>query len=74
MDEKTRKLAIRLGASIRALRQKAGISQVQLGQTTGMDQAYVSRIEAGKVEPCLGTLRTLSEALGVTLSELFRGL
>jgi hypothetical protein len=33
----------------------------------------VSRIEAGRAEPCLGTLRLQTKAFDLTLSELLKG-
>ena len=74
MDAETRKLAIRLGAAIRAQRAKAGMSQIRLGEITGMEQAHISRLETGRAEPCLGTLRMIAKAFGITLAELFKGL
>jgi transcriptional regulator with XRE-family HTH domain len=34
----------------------------------------VSRLESGKVELCIGSLRVICEALDVTISALFKGL
>lgn len=36
------------------------------------DQAYISRIEAGKINLTLDTIRALAEALNVELAELFK--
>jgi transcriptional regulator with XRE-family HTH domain len=38
-----------------------------------MDQSYYNRIERGKVDPSVRTVARLAAALGVTLSDLLRG-
>lgn len=37
------------------------------------NSAHVSRIESGRQEPTLGTLRAIAEALGVSLDSLVNG-
>lgn len=49
-------------------------TQKQLAAATGLDQGWVSRIEAGKAEPCLGTLGLLAKAFDMSLSELLKGI
>jgi transcriptional regulator with XRE-family HTH domain len=39
-----------------------------------MGQGFISRIEAGTVEPCLGVLDTLATAFDLSLSELLKGI
>ncbi|BBL69818.1 helix-turn-helix domain-containing protein [Methylogaea oryzae] len=56
---------------IRELRQSRRYSQKHLGSLAGLDQSYVSRIEAGNVDvPIISTLRRLTRALGVKPAEL----
>ena len=38
---------IRIGMEIRALREKAGLTQQSLARQTGLDQAEISRLETG---------------------------
>lgn len=38
----------RLGAGIRAVREKAGLSQEALADAAGVDRSHMSRIERGK--------------------------
>jgi Helix-turn-helix len=40
---------------------------------TGVDQGFISRIESGLVEPCLGTLGLLATAFGLSISDLLTG-
>jgi transcriptional regulator with XRE-family HTH domain len=63
----------RLGSKVVELRREREWTQQQLAAATGIDQGWVSRIEAGRVEPCLGTLGLLAKAFDLSLSELLRG-
>jgi transcriptional regulator with XRE-family HTH domain len=63
----------RLGSNVAKLRREREWTQQQLAAATGIDQGWVSRIEAGRVEPCLGTLGLLAKAFDLSLSELLRG-
>jgi transcriptional regulator with XRE-family HTH domain len=74
MDEETERLALKLGERIRLLRRKAGLSQVRFSEKTGLTQGYISRLETGRVELCIGSLRVICGALDTTISILFRGL
>lgn len=47
-----------------------GMTQVDLAEAAGLDQADVSRIERGKREPSGRTLRALANALDVTVDDL----
>lgn len=53
-------------ALIRA-RNTAGLTQRQLSDRTGIDQAILSRIETGKANPSMNTLRKLAKGLGKSL-------
>jgi transcriptional regulator with XRE-family HTH domain len=59
-----------LGAAITAARMAAGLSQEQLGELTGLEQAAVSRIESGhrKIESI--ELLSIARALRIDLNEL----
>jgi transcriptional regulator with XRE-family HTH domain len=54
-------LARQLAAQRRALH----LTQKQLAEMTGIDQAEISRIERGQANPTTATLGTLTRALGV---------
>lgn len=49
------------------LREKHGLTQVQLAEETGVPQAQISRIERGVVAPTTTTLAKIGEALGADL-------
>lgn len=60
-------LAAAVGASLARCRKAAGMTQRDLSEKTGIDQAAVSRIEAGRANPTLSTLEALAEGVGATL-------
>ena len=55
------------GSVIRSLRELKGITQQQLAEKTGIDQAAISRIESGRANPTLNTLDALAEGVGASL-------
>ena len=64
---------LQVAASIRALRQRAGLSQRQLAARMSVPRTYVSKIENDKAMPTLSSLERLARALGVPIPELLRG-
>lgn len=52
-----------LGKNIRTLRIEAGLSQEELAASVGVDQAYISRLEAGEKNPTILTLWHFAQAL-----------
>lgn len=55
---------------IRDARKRAGLTQVQLSEATGIDQASISRMENGKQGITLEYLKRIAQALGVELGDL----
>jgi transcriptional regulator with XRE-family HTH domain len=66
-------ICVRVGRRIRQIRTGKGISQVALAGLAGLERSNLSRIENGKAEPGLRTLRDISKALGVGLLDLLSG-
>jgi len=62
------------GQRLRRLRTERGWSQEELVHRVGMDVSYLSELENGKKEPCLRKMKELAQGLGVTLSQLLKGL
>lgn len=58
-----------VGSRIRALRQRRGFSQEQLGEVTGFSQPKISKMENGACDS-LSDLRTVARALDVGIEEL----
>lgn len=59
-----------LGAVIKELRERAKLSQEELGARAELDPREVAAIEAGQLEPTWGDLRRIARALSVPLPEL----
>ena len=57
------------GVLVREAREKAGLSQAELGAPY-FTRAYVSAVELGKISPGLKSLRRLATKLGVPLRSL----
>lgn len=53
-----------LGVQVRRLRQDCGLSQHALAQLLRTTQSAVARLEAGRQEPTVATLRRLAQVLG----------
>lgn len=62
-----------LGRNVKALRTAAGMSQEELAARLDVDQAYISRIEAGEKNPTILTIWHIAQALYTTPSELLDG-
>jgi UDP-N-acetylglucosamine 1-carboxyvinyltransferase len=58
------------GKEIRDARKRVGITQVQLSEATGIDQASISRMENGRQGITLEYLKRIARALGVNLGDL----
>jgi transcriptional regulator with XRE-family HTH domain len=57
-----------IALQIRALRDRQGISQIELAEKTGMNQNAISRLESPRRgRPTISTLKRLAEALDVAL-------
>jgi len=62
----------RLGLNLKKLRLKKKMSQGDISRKLGVDRAYISSIENGRMNPTLSTLEKLAEAIGVNSSELIK--
>lgn len=63
-----------LGLRIRFLRQQKGFSQEEFAFRAHINKNYLSDLENGRRNPTLDILNRLVSALGITLSELFKGI
>ena len=59
-----------LGAAVRELRARRGLSQEWLGFKAGLHRNYIGAIERGEINPTLRTLVRLTSGLVLPLSEL----
>jgi transcriptional regulator with XRE-family HTH domain len=59
-----------LGAAIRELRAKRGMTQEALAQNAGITVAHLSGIERGHANPSWGAVVAIAEALGSSMGEI----
>ncbi len=64
----------RFAERLKAVRSDKSMTQVTLAEKAGIETTYLSDLENAKKEPCLRVLDMLATGLGVSLSELFKGL
>ncbi len=60
-----------VGANLKVLRQRAGLTQKQLADASGMQLTQISRIENNDTDPKASTLGKIIQALGCTANDLF---
>ena len=60
-----------VGSFIRFHRERAGLSQAELGDKVGKALETIGRIERGKISPSLDTLEAIATALDVEVREFF---
>lgn len=70
MDDGAAALAATIGARVRGFRQARGWTLDQLAQAASVSRRMVVSVEQGEVNPSVGTLLRLSDALGVGLPAL----
>lgn len=64
----------KLGALVRARREKLGISQEELAFRAGLHRTYVGSVERGERNVSLMNLLRLASALGCSASQLIEGI
>jgi len=62
-----------LGARIRELRNALGLSQEELAERAGLHRTYLGAVERGERNVSLDNILAISRALGVTASDLLKG-
>jgi len=67
-------IAERFGNRLRQLRKAKGFSQEAFAAECGLDRTYISGIERGRRNVSLRNVQVIAKALGVSLSELMKGL
>jgi transcriptional regulator with XRE-family HTH domain len=61
---------VKIGTQLRAARERALLTQDELGIRAGVQPLTISRIETEKVEPRYSTIRKLAKGLGIDAAEL----
>jgi transcriptional regulator with XRE-family HTH domain len=67
-------VCVRLGQRIRKIRREKGWRQIDLAEHSGVHEVHISDIERGAREICLNNLVALAKGLGVSMSELVKGI
>lgn len=62
---------MQIGAKIKALRIKKGLTQEELGERTDLTKGYISQLERDLNSPSIDTLFTILEVLGTTPRDFF---
>jgi transcriptional regulator with XRE-family HTH domain len=62
-----------LGLNVRRQREAKQLTQEKLAELAGLDPTYISGIERGLRNPGIKNVARLAKALGLTTSELCRG-
>ncbi len=60
-----------VGARLRALREKHGLSQRELAKRAGVSNAIISLIEQNRTSPSVGSLKKVLDGLPISLAEFF---
>ena len=68
-----RDICIAVGDRIRHLRNLKGWRQIDLAESAGISENYVSDLESGKKEVCLRTLQAIAVSFGLTVKDLMDG-
>jgi transcriptional regulator with XRE-family HTH domain len=63
-------LKIKIGQRIKEIRVKQGLSQEKLALLADLDRTYIPSIESGKSNISITVLEKISNALGMTVSDL----
>jgi transcriptional regulator with XRE-family HTH domain len=65
-------LPSRLARGVAAARRRAGLTQAELAEASGVTDETISRIERGRYEPAVSTLIQLADALDTSIDQLAR--
>ena len=74
IDKKLDRLVANLGEAIRERRQGKNLSQEALAEIADFDRTYISLLERGERNPSFTNLCRVAASLGVTPSELLKGI
>jgi len=72
-DEKggAAEVAVNLGARLREVRQKSGMSLREVSRQLRVSPSFVSQLETGKSQPSVATLYSLAQLLGFSIDDIF---
>ncbi|TNE52824.1 MAG: XRE family transcriptional regulator [Bacteroidetes bacterium] len=74
MERSEKELFLRqLGEHISSTRKMRGVSSAELARKTYSDTSLISRIEKGRTNPTITTLKMICDALEISFEDLFHG-
>ena len=71
-EDRDNQLEVAIGRQVRQFRQQLDMTVVELAKLAELSPGMLSKIENGMTSPSLATLRSLSSALNVPVTALFR--
>ena len=71
LDKSKGESSMDVGGRLRAIRESRGLSQRDLGARAGLTSAAISLIEQNKSSPSVASLKSLLDAIPMTMSEFF---
>jgi transcriptional regulator with XRE-family HTH domain len=69
----TPKDELKLGRSVRKLREERALSLKQLAAKALVSESFISQVERGVANPSVSSLRRIADALGTSIGALFEG-
>lgn len=66
-ESKNNSERLRIGQRIAELRKEQNLTQTQLAERCGLQQAHIARIEAGRYSVGLDTLAQIADAMGMKI-------
>lgn len=60
-----------MNGKIKAIREKAGMTQAELARRAGVDRSYLSKIENGKQKPSFAFVERIAAVLNVSMKDFF---
>lgn len=64
----------KVGKRIREIREKVEMSQKDLAYSSNLDRSYIASVESGQRNISIVNLEKIANSLGVSLSELLKGI
>ena len=74
MKPKKDPVLLAFGRRVRAIREKAGLTQREVARRSGLDVTYISGIERSVRNPSLMSLEKLAKGLGCSMADTCKGL
>jgi transcriptional regulator with XRE-family HTH domain/mannose-6-phosphate isomerase-like protein (cupin superfamily) len=64
-------MTLNVGARLKAVRQRHGLSQRQLAKRAGVTNASISLIESNRLNPSVGSLKRVLDGVPIAMSDFF---